>query len=219
MTPAGNYQAKEHYRSTEVAQGYDQERFSTWYGRIAHETEEKALTRAVEKYFAAPGTVLDIPCWTGRLLPVFLRSGLEVTGGDISEAMLAVARAKFSAQPGMRFEKVDAENLSFPDNAFDYVTSYRLMCHLPPAVRDRVLEEMVRVSRKFLVINYHVEVYTPLYFFNRIFRPKTRIAFPLKEKDLRRELAQRRDVDVLEIRRLSWFERSSMLVVMQKRKR
>lgn len=216
MNPVNTYKAKEHYRSTDVAQNYDGARFSTWYGRLAHEIEAKALDAAAQKYFTRGGTVLDIPCGTGRLFPVLIDAGLSVTGGDISEQMLEVARRRFAGQSGVSFQKVDAENMTFPDNTFDYVTSYRLMCHLPPEVRTRVLNEMIRVCKKTLVINYHVETYTPLYLFNSIFRKHMAIAFALKEAQLQRELRARTDVQLLEIRKLSWFERSSLLVVLKK---
>lgn len=217
MDTANRYKAKEHYRNPEVAKNYDGARFSTWYGRMAHAVEAKALASAAAKYFSGPGTVLDIPCGTGRLLPVLLDAGLRVTGADISEEMLAVARQRFSGNASVFFQKIDAENMAFSENAFDYVTSYRLMCHLPPEVRTRVLSEMIRVCKKTLVINYHVETYTPLYLFNRIFRKHMAISFPLKEADLRRELMARKDVELLEIRKLSWFESSSLLVVLRKR--
>lgn len=211
------YKAKEHYRDPEVAQSYDGARFSTWYGRLAHAVEAKALACAAKKYFKSPATLLDIPCGTGRLFPVLLNAGLRVTGADISEEMLTVARHRFEGNASVSFQKIDAENMAFPDQAFDYVTSYRLMCHLPPEVRARVLNEMIRVCKKKLVINYHVETWTPLYLFNKIFRKHMAIAFDLKEADLRRELSSRKDVDLLEIRKLAWFERSSLLVVLKKR--
>ncbi len=217
MISSENYRAKEHYRSAGVAESYDDERFSTWYGRLAHRIESAALAQAARKYFSGSGRVLDIPCGTGRLFPVLLEAGLKVTGGDISDAMLAVAVKKFSGNPDVQFQKIDAEKMAFPDNTFDYVTSYRLMCHLPPAVRSRVLDEMVRVCRKIAVVNYHVAVPTPLYFFNRVFRPHTAITHPLKAADLKRELAARSDIEVLDMRPLSWFEQSSLLVVIKKR--
>jgi ubiquinone/menaquinone biosynthesis C-methylase UbiE len=217
MSTPNQYKAKEHYRNPQVAQNYDGERFSTWYGRMAHQVETRALTSAAEKYFSSPGTVLDIPCGTGRLLPVLFDAGLQVTGADISEEMLSVAKQRFAGNNAARFQKIDAEAMAFAENTFDYVTSYRLMCHLPPEVRTRVLNEMIRVCKKTLVVNYHVETLTPLYLFNRTFRKHMAISFPLKETDLRRELMARKDVELLEIRKLSWFESSSLLVVLKKR--
>jgi len=217
MNPTNAYKAKEHYRKTDVAQSYDGARFSTWYGRMAHSIEAGAFARMTTKYFQSPGTVLDIPCGTGRLLPVLLDAGFKVTGGDISEAMMAVAKQRFANSSGIQFQKCDAENTGFEINTFDYVTSFRLMCHLPLDVQDRVLTEMVRVCKKALIINFHVETATPLYLFNRTFRKHMAIAYPIKAGELRRRLYARTDVEVMEIRSLSWFESSSLLVVLKKR--
>lgn len=216
MTSDNEYKAKRHYRDSKIAEAYDGERFATWYGRLAHRIEAEALARAAALYFKSPGTVLDVPCGTGRLLPVLQGAGLTVSGGDISEEMMAVARKRFASDSKISFYKVDAEKLPFEAQTFDYVTSYRLMCHLPPEARSRVLGEMIRVCRKKLVINYHVAAMTPLYVFNSLFRKHTAIAYPLNRHELRLELAQRKDVRLIEMRSLRWFERSSLLVVLEK---
>lgn len=217
MRANADYCAKEHYQSQKIARKYDEERFSSWHGRLAHEGEAAALKDVIRRYFKAPGRVLDLPCGTGRLLPALLDGGFRVTGGDISPEMIHVARARFAGRRDVEFKAFDAERLPFSDRSFDYVTSYRLMCHLPPQTRTRVLNEMIRVTRKMLVINYHFEAGSPLYLFNRIFRKQNCPSYPLKESQLRSELAQRKDVDLCEIRKLSWYERSSSLVVLRKK--
>jgi ubiquinone/menaquinone biosynthesis C-methylase UbiE len=45
------------------------------------------------------GAVLEIGCGTGRITVPLAQAGLEVTGIDLSEAMLAIARRKFAALP------------------------------------------------------------------------------------------------------------------------
>ena len=154
---AKNYEAKDHYQDPQVARQYDDERFQSWHGRMSHQIEKGALERMLDKYCKEPGNVLDLPCGTGRLLDVFIDRGFQVTGGDISAEMLAVARGKFQARPEARFEIANVEVLPFPDLSFDYLTSYRLICHLPPAVRRRALDEMIRVTRKTLILNFHFQ--------------------------------------------------------------
>jgi SAM-dependent methyltransferase len=45
------------------------------------------------------GAVLEVGCGTGRITVPLAQAGLEVTGVDLSEAMLAIARRKFAALP------------------------------------------------------------------------------------------------------------------------
>ncbi|MCM2267177.1 MAG: ubiquinone/menaquinone biosynthesis methyltransferase [Elusimicrobiales bacterium] len=73
---------------------------------------------------AAPAArlALDVCCGTGdfsRALQKAFGPGLAVTGTDLSEAMLSVARAK---TPGAAFLKAEAKELPFPDGSFDLVT-------------------------------------------------------------------------------------------------
>jgi len=89
--------------------------------------------------------VLDVGCGTG----VFTREALNivgaagtVTGADLSESMLSVAR---EICPTGRFERCDVINLPFADASFDaVVASFILMFVSEPA---RGVSEMIRVLR------------------------------------------------------------------------
>lgn len=208
------YKAKTHYQQADVVLNYDDERFSSWHGQLAHKIELQALRYALSNYFEPEGTILDLPCGTGRLLDVYRDSNFRVMGADISEEMLAVAQARFKDSSQFSFRMGDAETLPFADDSFDYLVSFRLMCHLPAAVRHAVLAEMLRVTRYVLAINYHFDAKSPLVLFNRIFR-RQYLPHALRESDLRAEL-QGMDVKLCEIRRLSWYERSSAMVILRK---
>ena len=52
------------------------------------------------------------------------------------------------------FKKADAENLPFPDNSLDCVLSIRFMHHIDSATRIRILRDMARVSRHWVIIDY-----------------------------------------------------------------
>jgi SAM-dependent methyltransferase len=62
--------------------------------------------------------VLDIGCGGGRL-GTLLAGAASVTGIDIDEGALERARARHSALPQFRFQKMDAAELDFPDASFD----------------------------------------------------------------------------------------------------
>ncbi len=211
------YKAKAHYQQTGVAQEYDQERFTSWHGRLAHATEANALQRVIRRYFERQGTLLDLPCGTGRLFPVLLSQGLQITGADISEEMMGVAKEQFAREACVRFQKANAEELPFADRSFDYLTSYRLMCHLPREVEKRVLCEMIRVTKKIAVINFHLTSWSPLYLFNQTFRKQFSPSSPLPKQELLQRLRSLPGVEVLEIKPLSWYELSSHLVVLKKK--
>jgi SAM-dependent methyltransferase len=91
----------------------------------------------------APGhAVLDVCCGTGLVAQAAAGQGASVTGIDISEDMIAMAKAKgFVCQ----FQVGDAEALPFGDGHFDRVICNFGLYHLPEP--DRAIAEAARVSR------------------------------------------------------------------------
>lgn len=88
------------------------------------------------------GDVLDVACGTGDMVVELQKHGCTVTGIDLSEEMLDVARHKV---PTATFMVSDAERLPFGDGTFDAVTcafGVRNFVHL-----ERGLNEMLRVLK------------------------------------------------------------------------
>ncbi len=210
------YRAKQHYQKKDVAVEYDDFRFRSWYGKMSHESESKALQNMMQTYFESPGHVLDIPCGTGRLLQDMTDLGFKITGGDISDEMMGIAKKRYADNPNIDFQKLDGESMPFEDNRFDYLTSYRLMCHLPRESRNKVLKEMIRVTRKVLIVNYHFSVLTPVYAFNKLFRSDLCSPYPLRQSELKDDFEGINNVTIEEIKKVSWYDRSSSLVVLRK---
>jgi demethylmenaquinone methyltransferase/2-methoxy-6-polyprenyl-1,4-benzoquinol methylase len=70
-----------------------------------------------------PRHILDVATGTGDLAILLQRkTKAAVTGIDIAEDMLNIARKKAGTLTGLRFMQAQAENLPFPDAAFDVVT-------------------------------------------------------------------------------------------------
>ncbi len=66
----------------------------------------------------AGARVLDVPCGTGRIAVPLAERGFVVSGLDISETVLAHARA---AAPELDFRQGDMRELPWPDGSFDAV--------------------------------------------------------------------------------------------------
>jgi ubiquinone/menaquinone biosynthesis C-methylase UbiE len=72
----------------------------------------------------------------------------EVVGIDISAPMVRYAHWRAMQQNlDVHFAQMPAEEMSFPDNHFDIVTSYLLFHEIPLPVIKRVLAEVKRVLR------------------------------------------------------------------------
>ncbi len=98
--------------------------------------------------------VLDVACGTGTLAQLLAESaGPEgsVTGVDLSEGMLKVARRKAEAAglpaPRLEFVQANAEDLPFADASFDRVTASLAIHELNRQGRTNALAEVYRVLR------------------------------------------------------------------------
>lgn len=153
------YRAKEHYRDDAVATAYDAERFTSRKGRLV-DNREKSLIRGLIRRAAIrpPASIADIPVGTGRLTLSLAKDGFTVTGLDVSQQMIDRAAERWSAWPAEDQPTLvvgDAESLPFEDASFDLVVSLRLLGHLPPETRLRVLREFRRVSREHVVVAFY----------------------------------------------------------------
>ncbi len=147
---------KEHYKNEAVADSYDRDRFHSFSGSTFDRLEKRAIWRLLAPLSATlqKGKTLDVPCGTGRITEFLLQKGLQVTGGDISEAMIAKASSKchhFGSQ--VEFRHLDLDALDLPSNSFQLVTCIRLFHHLATKVRAQILKELARVSSGYVLVN------------------------------------------------------------------
>lgn len=93
----------------------------------------------------ASGEVLEIAVGTGRNLS-FFPEGVRLTGVELSEEMLTIARRRATALGReVDFFQGDAQTLPFPDATFDTVVCTLSLCSIPD---DRkAVAEMKRVLR------------------------------------------------------------------------
>ncbi len=142
---------KEWYQATEIAEAYEDKRFSRG-GRLIDRREKQAVLSALEPL---EGTrILEIACGTGRFSSILAAHGGDVVGLDISAAMLSQGRerARSADLPGnVEFIRGDAARLPFPDDYFDAVLAMRFF-HLIPNP-DRYLAEIRRVTSDRLVFD------------------------------------------------------------------
>jgi demethylmenaquinone methyltransferase / 2-methoxy-6-polyprenyl-1,4-benzoquinol methylase len=89
------------------------------------------------------GRVLDVATGTGLVAELLTQAGHPVTGLDQSTEMLAIARARFDG--GVQLVEGSAEELPFPDAAFDHLTFTYLLRYVDHP--GAVLAELARVVR------------------------------------------------------------------------
>jgi len=155
LDPSADYrQAKEFYRDEAVARDYDFHRLGSRKRRRRDAREWRTILRALE-HTDGVRTTLDVPCGTGRFAKRLAERGFRVVGSDLSVEMMDVARSKIEPDDKVTgFVQADAESLPFRDDALDCVISVRFLFHVEAGSRLRILREMRRVSRRWLVLDY-----------------------------------------------------------------
>ena len=90
--------------------------------------------------------VLDVGCGTGSDLKLYHQAGCNVSGVDLSPAMLKVARRKFEGSAN--FKLCDAAVMPFQNESFDLVLSTYTLHEMPHEHRSAIIQEMIRVVKK-----------------------------------------------------------------------
>lgn len=137
-----------------VAKDYDQW-YTTQMGRFV-DTVETAC--AFELFTPESGQrILDVGCGTGNFSVKLAEKGAVVTGIDISEDMLAIAREKTGDLP-ITYRHMDLYQLDFEDNTFDAVFSMAAFEFVKEP--GRALGELFRVLKpggRLLIGTIHLD--------------------------------------------------------------
>jgi demethylmenaquinone methyltransferase/2-methoxy-6-polyprenyl-1,4-benzoquinol methylase len=111
--------------------GNEKRRFSVW-----------------RKKFISPleGTILEVGIGTGKSIKYY-NDSCKMRGIDISDKMLkrAIERLEESGRKNIILKQMNAENLDFDDDSFDYVVTSCVFCSVPDPVRG--LKEIRRVLK------------------------------------------------------------------------
>lgn len=154
MTASVFERATARYRDTNVAEGYDAWRYDTPRGRRRNRRDLAAIARASDEAGRRGlpiRSALDLPCGTGRLAPLLDARSIAAPGADVALEMLLVARRKLGR--GRPLVQCSADAIPLADRSVDAVFSIRFFFHLDGPSRARVLRELARVSRRWVVVD------------------------------------------------------------------
>jgi ubiquinone/menaquinone biosynthesis C-methylase UbiE len=133
------------------AESYDAMRFRSVLGRFFEKRQKRALRRCLKR-IGPVETLADLPCGTGRMLPVLAGHASTLLACDVSEAMMSHARQRMAGRDNVRHLLCDARNIPLPDGSVDCVVSVRFFMHLTAQERTAIFKEFARVSRRWVVV-------------------------------------------------------------------
>jgi len=131
--------------------------FSRFYDKIFERVFFPRIARVIASLQIPPGArVLELGVGTGLSLSAY-PPHCEVIGVDLAQDMLdqAADKVREHGWTHITLRQMDALNLAFPSDVFDYVTAFHVVSVVPDA--PRMMAEARRVCRpggKLVIINH-----------------------------------------------------------------
>ena len=128
------------------------------------EEQEVAHHRTLRSQFIAEeikklsfDSLLEIGCGYGKQLKNIASNGSFVVGCDFSRPQLIKAK-EFCGGINIHFVEADVETLPFGDKTFDAAFSSAVILHNDFDKAKKIISEMIRVSRKYLIHNEDTDI-------------------------------------------------------------
>jgi ubiquinone/menaquinone biosynthesis C-methylase UbiE len=121
------------------------ERFwrAAWFG---HQPGEQPFSRLIDYSKLQDKAVLEVGCGAGSISAQFARSGARLTAIDLTKHAVDLTRRRFelSGLTG-NILQMDARNLDFADNSFDFLWSWGVIHH--SSQTEKIIAEIYRVLK------------------------------------------------------------------------
>jgi phosphatidylethanolamine/phosphatidyl-N-methylethanolamine N-methyltransferase len=151
--------------------------FAPLYDKVFGKIFYSRLERVIEDLDIPPGAkVLEVGAGTGTSFPAYPLH-CSVTGIDLAPDMLERARQKIreNGWRHIQVREMNALDLDFPDNTFDYVMAFHVVTVVPDPIR--MVEEAKRVCKpggKIVIVNHFTSEVPLLGSFTEALDPITR---------------------------------------------
>ncbi len=142
----GELKAKEYQE--QYTKGFKWARFTMWRQRVII---KKIINQC---NFTKTDKILDIPCGTGFIGKILCNTPALITASDISAEMIKRAAGEYVGDNFKGFVECDITQTPFSKESFNCVIILAFMHRLPKEIRDKTWEEVVRISKKYIIVNY-----------------------------------------------------------------
>ena len=138
------------YRNQYI-EGFKWARFTMW--------RQKKIIKTLIQYcsFKETDSILDVPCGAGYIGDLLSELDSEVIASDISMEMMDLAIDEYESNSFSGFIQSDITKLPFNPEYFKCTIVLALMHRLPEEIREAVLNEVMRVTSKYLIVSYSIE--------------------------------------------------------------
>jgi len=151
-----NKDTRDAYRNELKAKEYQEQytkgikwaRFTMWRQRVLI---DKIINQC---NFKKTDKILDIPCGTGFIGKILSKTPASIIASDISREMMERAYGEYVGDNFNGFVECDITKTPFRKELFDCIIFLAFMHRLPKEIRYKTWEEVVRISKKYIIVNY-----------------------------------------------------------------
>ena len=186
------------------------------YNRIARfydlhsKLAEKLWFTKWRKRFFSPlqGKILEVGIGTGKNIEFYGKEA-KIVGIDFSEKMLEKAKEKLieSGKKNITLKQMDAENLDFSDNSFDYVVTSCVFCSVPNPIKG--LKEIRRVLKpkgKLIMIEHVLSKNPVIALIEHVHNPITKFLMGVNINRNTKQNIIKSGMNIVEDRNLALFD-------------
>lgn len=123
------------------------------WGTPPDQSNKQRISQTIALIPEDVATVLDIGCGDGMISAPLIQNQYDVTGIDISKVALKYYKGKSSI--------ASTAHLPFQTNQFDLSICAEVLEHIPNPIFERTLNEIMRVTRKYIIISTPNNEYLP----------------------------------------------------------
>lgn len=127
------------FLKTAVAETYD-DYYLTDFGKQVDNLEQKLVSELISNIPRGP--MLELGCGTGHWTDFFIREGFQLTGVDISEPMLQIARSKSIKAD---FIQADVLDLPFAEESYNLISAITMLEFVSD--QEQALESIYRTLK------------------------------------------------------------------------
>ena len=117
----------------------------------------ESIRAAVPEPLESMGGILDFGCGCGRVVRHWRDLPGELHGSDFNPTLVAWCQSNLPF--GVYGVNGPEPPLGYAEDAFDLVYGLSVLTHLPVGTQERWLDELARVSRRWVLVSVHGEPY------------------------------------------------------------
>lgn len=147
------------YRNTPKAEAYHNylAKDFSWAHFMMWREKQCVLRGLLKCNLSKSDIILDLPCGTGIFADVVVPLNSKSLSSDISIEMMEIARKAYKGEQFLGFTQSDITQIPIRDLSVSCTVVIGFMHRVSPKIRMKVMDELSRVSKKYIIVSYSID--------------------------------------------------------------